>query len=105
VEEAPAFTAEELQAVTQSLRLKEAPGPDMIQPEDVRTLVREVPEVFLEVMNACLRTGTIPKMWKVARLILLPKGKSRDRRKKVQVRMSLGHVGQATRAPHKGPFG
>lgn len=48
----------------------------MIQPEDVRTLVREVPEVFLEVMNACLRTGTIPKMWKVARLILLPKGKS-----------------------------
>jgi hypothetical protein len=93
-EEAPAFTAEELQAAAKRLRPKKAPGPDGISPEVVKNLVEEVPEVFLEVMNDCLRIRTFPRTWKVARLILLSKGKPGTEKRKFRPICLLDTLGK-----------
>jgi hypothetical protein len=93
-EEDPAFTAEELQAAAKRLRPKKAPGPDGIPPEVVKNLVEEVPEVFLEVMNDCLRIRTFPRTWKVARLILLPKGKPGTEKRKFRPICLLNTLGK-----------
>jgi hypothetical protein len=93
-EEVPAFTVEELQAAAKRLRPKKAPGPDGIPPEVVKNLVDEVPEVILEVMNDCLRTRTFPRTWKVARLVLLPKGKPGTEKRKFRPICLLDTLGK-----------
>jgi hypothetical protein len=74
IENVEPFTEEELQTAAQKLRSGKAPGPDGIPPEAVKAAVKAVPEVVLNVMNATLKEGVFPKIWKRAKLVLIPKG-------------------------------
>jgi hypothetical protein len=74
IENVEHFTEEELQTAAQKLRSGKAPGPDGIPPEAVKAAVKAVPEVVLNAMNATLKEGVFPKIWKRAKLVLIPKG-------------------------------
>jgi hypothetical protein len=74
IENVEPFTEEELQTAAQKLRSRKAPGPDGIPPEAVKAAVKPVPEVVLNAMNATLKEGVFPKIWKRAKLVLIPKG-------------------------------
>ena len=52
-----------------------APGPDGIPAEVLKRAVKVIPGILLSMFNACLVAGVFPKQWKVARLVLLNKGK------------------------------
>jgi hypothetical protein len=72
-EEVPEVTVAEIKRAVKRLKLKKAPGPDMIPPEAVRMAVEAVPEKICELMGAILRSGEYPTVWKIARLMLLKK--------------------------------
>ncbi|XP_046629039.1 uncharacterized protein LOC124309424 [Neodiprion virginianus] len=69
------FTAEELVGATKAMRRGEAPGPDGVPAEVLRPMAILRPEILLDLYNTCLTTGTFSDRWKVARLVLIPKGK------------------------------
>ncbi|GFV75567.1 uncharacterized protein TNCV_2240161 [Trichonephila clavipes] len=69
----PPFTIHEINAVINKLKLKKAPGPDSIPNEVVKKLHEMYPDLFLTVLNSCLRLKTFPRCWKKARIILIPK--------------------------------
>lgn len=67
------FTLEELWSAIGKIKTGKAPGPDGIAPEVIREICLALPEEVLDVMNTCLRSGTFPKVWKRATLVLIPK--------------------------------
>lgn len=71
----PLFTIDELNSASEGMRNKKAPGPDKIPAEILKIVVQNHPEVLLEMYNACLTEGIFPKQWKVAKLVLIGKGK------------------------------
>lgn len=75
VEEIPPFTEVELKVAVNSLRNKKAPGPDGIPGEALRSACRVAPELLLRMYNTCLKAGVFCSRWKVARLVLISKGK------------------------------
>lgn len=74
-EEIPLFTEEELKVAVAALRNGKAPGPDGIPAEALKCALNVSPELLLRMYNACLRAGTFSCRWKVARLVLIDKGK------------------------------
>lgn len=75
VEEFQLFTAAELERAVRSMKDKKAPGPDGIPSEVLKMVYHHNPEMLLRVYNACLKVGVFPSRWKVARLVLVSKGK------------------------------
>lgn len=71
----PLFTEEELGVAVASLRNRKAPGPDEIPAEALKAAYRARPELLLRMYNTCLTTGTFCQRWKMARLVLISKGK------------------------------
>ena len=71
----PLFTGEELEEAVLSMKTKKAPGPDGVPVEVMQLVYRSCPDLLLSTFNACLHEGTFPKCWKVARLVLISKGK------------------------------
>jgi len=69
------FRSEELKSAVESLRNKKAPGPDGIPAEILKLVVEVNPDFLLATYNACLAEGIFCTIWKVARLVLIPKGK------------------------------
>jgi hypothetical protein len=74
------FTIGELQIAARMMRNKKAPGPDGIPAEVLKLIAVRVPSLLLNMYNACLQTGVFPTPWKVARLVLIGKGKGGDPR-------------------------
>ena len=70
----PLFTIEELNAANEKTKTGKAPGPDGIPPEVTKAIISEHPEECLEIYNRCLIQQSFPACWKVAELLLLPKG-------------------------------
>lgn len=68
------FSIDELANAIEKLNSRGAPGPDGIPVEVVRMADRVHPDQVLAVLNAALDTGEFPRIWKRARLVLLPKG-------------------------------
>lgn len=64
------FSVSELMAASERLKNNKAPGPDNIPPEVIKLAVKEVPELFLKVMNRALSTSCFPEIWKCANLVL-----------------------------------
>ena len=71
----PLFTRRALTEASDKVKEKKAPGPDNLPPEVVKELVQRQPDAILKTYNGLLSKGIFPKEWKVARLVLIEKGK------------------------------
>lgn len=69
------FSMAELEAAVCTFKPRKAPGPDGLPAEIWRVVFRVKPDLLLGMYNACLSAGVFPKRWKVARLVLVGKGK------------------------------
>lgn len=69
----PPFTREELEEAAARIRNRKAAGPDGIPPEAVKLACKHSEEYMLEVYNDLLKAESFPKIWKAARLVLIPK--------------------------------
>ncbi len=58
-----------------SWRGLKAPGLDGVPNVALKVAIKAVPELFLDMYNACFQEGTFPAKWKQQRLVLLPKWK------------------------------
>lgn len=63
----------ELKAVAKKLKGNKAPGPDGIPNVALKSAVLAYPDMFRTVMQKCLEEGHFPDIWKVQKLVLLPK--------------------------------
>ena len=75
VEVSPPITQEELVEACGRVGNTKAPGLDGVPNVALKAAIRAMPELFLDVYNACLQEGVFPRKWKQQRLVLLPKGK------------------------------
>lgn len=73
--EIPLFSLEELERAIQTLKTKRAPGPDGIPNEVLKEVFKQNPDLLLKMYNKSLEQGIFSDSWKVARLVLIPKGK------------------------------
>lgn len=71
--EIPNIKTEEVLLAAKALKDKKAPGEDGIPPEVVKIAAKCRPEIIAEVMTNIVKDGRIPKTWKRAKLVLLPK--------------------------------
>lgn len=72
-EEIDDISLEELGEALLSFKSKKAPGPDGVSPEILKLAGLTSPEVLLKVYNRVIRTGLFPKVWKIARVVLISK--------------------------------
>ncbi|KAM8702461.1 hypothetical protein ACLKA7_001792 [Drosophila subpalustris] len=61
-------TAEVLQAAA-NIKVNKAPGPDGVPSKVVKIIAANHPEIFVNLFNACIRQRTVPKRWKLQRLV------------------------------------
>ena len=73
------FEPEELDRAVQRLKIRKAPGLDLIPPEVARVAVQTQKEVFLKIVNRMLTRAEFPTEWKKARLVLTEKLKKKKR--------------------------
>ena len=71
----PSFTKEELTMACDKIKEKKAPGPDGLPPEIIKAVVKSNPDRILRILNRQLKTGSFPKEWKTAKLVLIEKSK------------------------------
>ncbi|UYV62617.1 hypothetical protein LAZ67_2001332 [Cordylochernes scorpioides] len=69
----PPFSEMEVKRTAFKFGNRKSPGPDGIDNTIVKALVRMHPSLLARLFNRCLDTGTFPKAWKVARVVLLEK--------------------------------
>ncbi|CAI6360923.1 unnamed protein product [Macrosiphum euphorbiae] len=73
------FTAWEVDlAVERAGSKNKAPGPDGLTGKILRAVHKAHPNILPDLYNSCLRSGTFPKEWKTARVVLLKKGNKPD---------------------------
>ena len=66
------FTKEEFKQVIESLQPKKAPGPNGITNEIIKLVFKDIPKT-MTTYNACLRTGSFPVNWKIAKILPIAK--------------------------------
>lgn len=71
----PPFTAEEIDNAIRNMKTGKSPGPDGIPAEALLEVHKLSPEIIRGIMNNLAREGKFPENWKVARLVLVWKGK------------------------------
>lgn len=64
---------DELVEVAKRLKAKKAPGPDGIPNVALKAAILAFPDMFRTVLQKCLDEGIFPEMWKIQKLVLLPK--------------------------------
>lgn len=72
---APLFSIQELEQAVGTLKNRKAPGPDGIPAEVLKMVLRYEPQLLLNMYNSCLADGVFSTKWKIARLVLINKGK------------------------------
>lgn len=68
------FTLEELREACCKLKTRKAPGPSEIPSEIMKIVIEYQPEWVLSIYNRLASQQRFPDEWKMARLVLLPKG-------------------------------
>lgn len=71
--EVPIFSTEEIQIAIRRIANGKATGPDGIPNEALKLAYKCDPNVFLSTLNHCLQLGLFPRIWRIARLVLIPK--------------------------------
>lgn len=61
-----------------TLLKEKAPGLDRTPVAAIREMFKVSPELVTRIMGSCLDMGWFPEVWKEARLVLLPKGKTQE---------------------------
>lgn len=69
------FSVEELMEAAKSIKNRKAAGPDGIPGEVVKAVATSCPQLLLNMYNICLNMGLFSARWKIARLVLVSKGK------------------------------
>lgn len=69
------YTMTELEQQLRGTKLKKAPGPDGITNEMLRHLGPKMKEELLRIINLSWKTGEVPREWRVATVIPIPKAK------------------------------
>ena len=64
---------DELAKASKRLKTKKAPGPDGIPNVALKAAILAYPDLFRTVLQKCLDEGHFPEMWKIQKLVLLPK--------------------------------
>jgi len=72
-EQIPPITIQEIDGALKSLKRNGAPGKDTIQLSTWKIVHKERPTIFLSMFNDILFSKTFPKVWKEAKIILIPK--------------------------------
>jgi hypothetical protein len=67
------FTMEEVGQVIEGLKQKKAPGLSGITNEIAKLIFKAMPKTIISMYNKCLKTGTFPTNWKIAKVILITK--------------------------------
>src|SRR5579863_9925967 len=62
------------------LAKRRAPRLDQVANLAVLILLREHPKVFKKMMRGILQSGDLPREWRQARLVLIPKGPKNDKK-------------------------
>lgn len=73
VEDKELFNKEEIIKAGDRIKVRKAPGPDLIPPEIIKIVIRQFTQYIGVVMNQVLRSGNIPTTWKTAKLVLFKK--------------------------------
>lgn len=73
VNESIEIDMDEMLSALLSINTKKAPGPDLIHPKVVRLFTLAAPNVVLGVLNSLIRSAHFPKVWKQAKVALIPK--------------------------------
>lgn len=68
------FTEEELEEAYKRLKNKKAPGPGCIPAEILKLVTLQKIGFVKDIYNNLARKGEFPSIWKIARLVLIPKG-------------------------------
>lgn len=68
------ITVEEIRCVMKEGSSNSAPGLDGVPTKILNEVPQEMLERMAECFTVCLRTGNFPRLWKRARLVLIPKG-------------------------------
>ncbi|XP_077553521.1 uncharacterized protein LOC144168397 [Haemaphysalis longicornis] len=63
----------EIRSVLQTLNCSSAAGPDRVTNKELRNLPDTTIAALAKHYNACWRSGTLPKAWKTAKTVLIPK--------------------------------
>ncbi|KAM8702435.1 hypothetical protein ACLKA7_001766 [Drosophila subpalustris] len=76
----PALTnIDEVLNLASKIKTSKAVGPDGIPNAAIKMAIAAKPGVFVELYNKCIVEGTVPRRWKLQRLVLIPKaGKDLD---------------------------
>lgn len=69
---------DEIKNAIWSLKMNKAPGPDEVTAKILRKAWPVVKTQLHQVMNDCLREARFPNTWKVANIVVIPKGKDKD---------------------------
>ena len=74
------FTLTELHVALRRLKSRKAPGPDSISPELYKLLPFGLRRLLLEHFNSCLLSASAPDHWKLARVVMIFKGGTKNSR-------------------------
>ncbi|GBM34636.1 Putative protein in type-1 retrotransposable element R1DM, partial [Araneus ventricosus] len=69
----PEFTVNEVERCIGKMKRGKAPGEDGFSLEIIEEIFYADKDWFVEIFNYCLRFGYFPKIWKEARIVLIPK--------------------------------
>ena len=64
---------EEVEQVIESLKQKKAPGLSGITNEIAKLIFKAIPKKITSMYNKCLKTGSFPANWKIAKVIPITK--------------------------------
>jgi hypothetical protein len=67
------FTQEEVGQVIEGLKQKEAPGPNGNTNEIAKLMFKAIPKTVISIYSECLRKGSFPANWKIAKVIPITK--------------------------------
>lgn len=68
------FTIEELKHASDRLKEKKAPGPGLVPAEMLKIISNTCPAYLLNIYNVLAGKGVFPTEWKMAKLVMIPKG-------------------------------
>lgn len=72
------FTGDEFAGAYARMRASKAPGMDGYTNRMLRVVWQTIPEYMKAMYNACLNVAVFPESWKVARVVVIPKGPDKD---------------------------
>lgn len=67
------FDIDEILKAVLNININKAPGPDYIPPRIVKETVMAFPQTVLGVFNKLIQDTKVPKIWKEAKVVLIPK--------------------------------